>query len=77
MTPKEAAPEMPKRSRFRTPFDSQRVNGSQSLHHFSTIVLLTWDKLIFKKLLLVRCKILGLFLNTMTTDQKISRLNRE
>ena len=68
-------------SRFRTPFGSQRINASQSLlksarHHFYTIVPLIWDKLSCKKLLLVRFEILGLLLNTMTIDHKISRRNR-
>ena len=65
---------------FRTPFGSQRINPSQSLlkssrHHFYTNVPLIWDKLSCKKLLLVRLETLGLFLNTITTDLKISRRN--
>ena len=36
-----------------------------------------WDKWIFKKLFLVRVQILGLFLNTMTTIDKISASNRD
>ena len=35
-----------------------------------------WDKLNCKKLLLVRFEILRLFLNRMTTDDKISHRNR-
>ena len=73
---------MSKRSRFRTPFGSQRVNGSQSLlkparHHFYTMVLLILDRLTCKKLFLVTFEMLGLFLNTMTTDHEISRRNRD
>ena len=73
---------MSKRSRFRPPFGSQRVGGSKSLlksaqHHFYTIFPLMWDKLSCKKLILVRFEILGLFLNTTTTDDKISRRNRD
>ena len=74
-------------SRFTTRFGNQHVDGSQSLrksarHHFYTIALLVRDKLSRKKTLLVRFEIrfevrLGLFLNTMTTDDKISRRNRD
>ena len=73
---------MSKRSRFRKPFGSQRINGSQSLlksarHHFYTLFQLIWDKWTSKKLLLVRFEILALFLKTMTTDDKISRRKRD
>ena len=73
---------MSKTSRFRTPFGSQGVNGSQSLlktarHHFYTTVLLILDRLSCKKLLLVRFQILPLFLNTMTTNDEIFRRNRD
>ena len=69
------------RSRFATPFGSQRVNGSQSLlksswHHFYTIAPSIWNNLSCKKLALVRFEILRLFLNKMTTDDKISLRNR-
>ena len=68
---------MSKRSRFRPCFGSQRVNGSQSLlksarHHFYTFFLLILGKLCCKKFLLVRFEILALFLNTITSDGKIS-----
>ena len=73
---------MCKRSRSRTTFGSQRSNGLQSLlksslHHFYIIVPLIWDKLNCKRLLLVRFELLALFLNTMTTDDKISPHNSE
>ena len=73
---------MSKRSRFRTSFGSQRFNGSQSVlksvqHHFYIIFQLIWNKLSCKKLFLIRFEILGLFLNTMTTDDNISRRNRD
>ena len=73
---------MSERSRFATSFESQRFNGSQSplksaRHHFYTIVPLIWDKLSGKQLLLVRFEIVGLFLNKMTTNEKISSPNRD
>ena len=50
MTLKEVATQMCKSSRFRTPFGSQRINGSQlplkpAQDHFYTTVPLIWDKL--------------------------------
>ena len=66
---------------FRTPYGSQRVNGSQSLmkssrDHFCNIVSLIWEQLSCNEMLLVRCEILERFLNTMTTDDNISCGNR-
>ena len=71
---------MSKRSRFRTHFGSQSVIGSQSLLksarlHLSTILPIIWVKLSCKKLLLVRFEILGLLVETMTSNDKISRRN--
>ena len=68
------------RSFFRTPFGSQRVNGSRTLwnsprQHFypiSSSFCLTQSQ---KPFLLVRCKILGLFVNPLTADAKHSRHN--
>ena len=73
---------MSKGSCFRAPFSSQRVNGSQALlksalHHFYLIFPLIRDERSWKKLLLVRSEILGLFVNTLTADEKYSRYNRE
>ena len=73
---------MSKGSRSTTPFGSQRVNRSQSLlksarHHFDFIVPFIKDKLTCKMLCLFRVEILGLFRNTMTTDDKICRPNRD
>ena len=73
---------MSKTSRLRTPFGSQRVDRSQSLlksarRHFYTIVPLIRDILSCKKSLLVRFEILALFVNTMTTEDKNSRRNRD
>ena len=73
---------MSKRFRFKKHFHSQRVNRSKSLlkssrHHFYTISQVIWDKVSCKKLHLVKLETLGLFLNTMTTDDKISRRKRD
>ena len=73
---------MTKRSFFKTPLGGQRVNRSQTLvksarHHFYPVFLLTCDKLSWKKFLLVRPEILGLFVNTLTADGKYSHNNRE
>ena len=69
---------MPESSCFRTPFESQRVHGSQTLlksarQHFSPTFAIVQDKLNLKTSLLVRSKILGLFGNTLTADHMYSR----
>ena len=61
---------------LRTPCDSQRANGSQTLlkserHHFYTTVPLMWDKLSWKMLLLVKPEMLGLFVNTLAANTSI------
>ena len=66
---------MYKKFRFRTPFGSQRVNGSQILQKSApenvlAIVSLFRDKLSSKTSLIVRSEILGLFFNTVTADDK-------
>ena len=71
-----------KRSCFRTPFDSQRVNGSQTLlkaarQHFYFTFSSIWDKLSWKTSLLVTSEILRLFVNTMTADHKYFRNERK
>ena len=71
---------MPKSSRFRTPFESQRVHGLQSLlkytgHHYHSNFPLSQDKLSSKTSLLVRCEILGLFGDTLAAAHMYSRLN--
>ena len=73
---------IPKRSCFWTPFSSQRVNGSQTLlksarQYFYPILTSFWDKLHSKGSLLVRSEILGLFVNTLITDDNFSRSNME
>ena len=64
---------MSKKTRFRAPFDSQHVRGCQTLlksvqKHFNHS---------HKMSLLVICEILGLFVNTLTADDKYSLFNRE
>ena len=73
---------MSERSSFRQPFGGQRVNSSKIVlksgrHHFFTNIPLIWDKMRWKKSLLVRSEILGLFINTLTSDDKYSRHDRE
>ena len=73
---------MSKKPRFRTPFDSQHVKGSQALvksawQNFYQISSSLWAKLTWKMSLLVICKILEHFVNTMTADTKYSLPNSE
>ena len=73
---------MPQRSSFRTPLGSQSVNESQILlkpasQNFYPNFLLIWGKLSLKTFLLVRCKILGLFFDTLTAYHMYSRQNWE
>ena len=64
------------RSCLKIPFDSQRVNESQTLfksarQHFYPISSSSfWDKLCLKTFVLVRSDILGLFLKTQITKYK-------
>ena len=71
---------MPKSSRFRTRFENQRVNVSQTLlkslpQHFYLNFPLTTDKLSYKTSLSVRSEILGPFRNTLTANHMYSRHN--
>ena len=64
-----------KKRRVRTPFESQHVKGSQTLvkfvwEYFYQILLTLWGKLIWKTSPLVTCEILGVFVNTLTADDK-------
>ena len=68
--------------RFRRPFDNQHIKLSQkvskpSQQHLWHIYWWIWMKFSWGMFLLVICKILGLFLNTLTTDGKYSLLNRD
>ena len=73
---------MSKKPRSRTPLASQHVKGCQTLLKFSRqhcyhIFSSLSGKLSRKISLLVICKILGLFVNTLTADGKYSLCNRE
>ena len=67
---------MPEKSYFRTAFGNQPVNGYETLlksarHYYYLIFPSVWDKLSWKMSALVRSKILGLFVNTLTADPRI------
>ena len=62
--------------------DMKWVDESQKLlksaeKQFYTTFLSFWAKLSYNNSLLVRCEILGLLVNTLTTNYKYSRSNRE
>ena len=61
--------------RFREPFASQHVKGSQTFEesaweHFNHIFSSLWENLICKISPLVICYILGMFRNTLTPNDK-------
>ena len=79
---KEVATETSRRSVFKTPFDNQRVNGLQTplkvaRQHYYPFFPWISDKLSWKKTALLWSKILRLFVNTMTTDDKYSCRNMQ
>ena len=73
---------MPKKCRSRRPFDKQHGKRTQALlksapHH---LYLIHWSlpkQLIWKKLLLLKCQILGLLVNTLAADVKYPALNKD
>ena len=72
-TPKEVVTQVPEKPYFRTAFGNQPVNGYQTLlksprHYYYPIFPWIWDKLSWKKSALVRSKILGLFVNTLSAE---------
>ena len=72
MTPKDVVILMPESCSFRTPFSSQRFNGSQALlkptrQHFYPNFQLFSDKFTWKKSVLVISQILELSFNTLMT----------
>ena len=74
-TTKDLVRPISKKPRFRTPFNSQHVKGYQTLvesvrQHFYQISSSLWAKLAWKMFLLVICKMLGHFVNTLTADDK-------
>ena len=75
--PKEVATETSRRSFFRTPFGNQRVNGFQTTlkdarHYYYNFLPWIPGKLSWKKTALLWSKILRLFANTLTADDKYS-----
>ena len=80
-TPKDLIRQISKEPLFRTPFESQHVKGWQTFlksawqhfHHNSSL----WRKLSWKRSLLVICEVLGIFVNTLTADDKYSHCNSE
>ena len=73
---------MPEKPYFRTAFGNQPVNGEETLlksarHYYYPIFPLIWDTLSWKKSALVRSKILGLFVNTLTAEYMYSGRNMQ
>ena len=73
--PKEVATETSRRSCFRTPFGNQRLNGFQTplkvgRHHYYPLFWWISGKLSRKKTALLISKILRLFANPLTADDK-------
>ena len=75
--PKEVTTETSRRSFFRTAFRNQRVKGFQTAlkvatHHYYSFSSWISGKLSWKKTALLWSKILRLFANTLTADDKYS-----
>ena len=71
-----------KKSYFRGPFDKQHGKRAQALlksasQHLYHIHRSLPRKLSWKKSLLLTCKILGLLVNTLATDEKYPVVNRD
>ena len=63
-------------SGFKIPFYSQHVKGYQTLlesiwQHFCNMFSSIWQKFSWKMSFLEKCKILRMFFNTLTTDNKV------
>ena len=81
-TPKNVAEKISKRSSFRGHFDKQHAKGDQTLlksepHHLYQIYWSLWKQLNWKKYLLVIFKLLRMFVNILTAEEKYSLLNRD
>ena len=81
-TPKNVVTEMPKKCRFTEHFNKQHGKDSKTLFKSERRYLrqIYWSfrrQLSLKKSLLVILKILRLFVNTFTADEKYSLLNRD
>ena len=73
---------MSRKSRFRRPFDKQHGKQSEislksARHHLYHIYWPLWRQLIWKKSALAIWKMLGLLVNTLTTHDKYSLLNKD
>ena len=73
---------MCRKSCFRRPFESQVCKQCQILlkaapTHLYLLFWALWMQLSWKKSVLVKSRILGLFANTLTADDKYSLLNRD
>ena len=71
-----------KKRRFRTSFDSQHVKGSETLvksgwEHFCHIQISLSREMIWKISPIFKFEILGLFVNTLTADDKYALLDCE
>ena len=80
--PKEVATETSRKSCFRTPFGNQRVNEfltplKVAGHHYYPFSRWISGKLSWKKTALLWLKILRLFVNTLTADDKCSCRNMQ
>ena len=79
---KDVATETSRKSCFRTPFGNQRVNGYQTplkvaIHHYYPFLPWISGKLSWKKTALLWLKILRLFVDTLTADDKYSCRNMQ
>ena len=79
-TGKDVVRQMSKKSHFIRPYDKQHVKRSQTYksrqqHLYNDWSI--WRQLSWKKSVLAISKLLGLFVNTLTADDKYSLLNRE
>ena len=81
-TQKNFVRSMPKKSNFKESFEKQHGKCAQTLlkfawQHLYHIYWSLWMQLTCKKSLLVTCKILRLFPNTLSADGKYCLLNRD
>ena len=81
-TPKKLVRSMSKKSHFRGPFEKQGSKRTLTLlkferQHLYHIYWSLWGQLSWKQSLLLICKILRLFVNTVTAVDKYSLLNRD
>ena len=73
---------MSKNPGFIGPFDKQHSKGDQTLvkskrNHLYQIYRSLWRQVSWKKSLLVLCKVLTMFVNILTTDDKRFLVNRD